>query len=66
MLFRSWNKIKGGPDNADDKLRNVHEHVFHFVKSDRYFYDTDAIRRKSGRNCSTPLMKSLDVFPMRT
>ncbi len=44
-----WNKVKGGPDNAKDKLRNVHEHVFHFVKADRYFYDTDAIRCKPGR-----------------
>ncbi len=44
-----WNKVKGGPDNATDKLRNVHENVFHFVKSDRYFYDTDAIRCKPGQ-----------------
>jgi DNA modification methylase len=44
-----WNKVKGGPDNAKDKLRNVHEHVFHFVKSDRYFYDADAIRHKPGQ-----------------
>ena len=40
-----WNKIKGGPDNSNDKLRNVHEHVFHFVKdAHAYSYDTDAIR----------------------
>jgi site-specific DNA-methyltransferase (adenine-specific) len=44
-----WNKIKGGPDNAKDKLRSVHENVFHFVKSDRYFYDADAIRSKPGQ-----------------
>ncbi|MCI0455692.1 MAG: site-specific DNA-methyltransferase [Gemmataceae bacterium] len=44
-----WNKVKGGPDNAKDKLRNVHENVFHFVKSDRYFYDADAIRCKPGQ-----------------
>jgi DNA modification methylase len=44
-----WNKVKGGPDNAKDKLRNVHEHVFHFVKSPRYFYDADAIRHKPGQ-----------------
>jgi DNA modification methylase len=44
-----WNKVKGGPDNAKDKLRNVYEHVFHFVKSDRYFYDADAIRCKPGQ-----------------
>jgi len=39
-----WNKIKGAPDNAKDKLRNVYEHVFHFVKHRSYFYDVDAIR----------------------
>jgi len=40
-----WNKIKGGPDNTKDRLRNVHECVFHFVKSSRgYYYDVDAIR----------------------
>ncbi|RJP38628.1 MAG: site-specific DNA-methyltransferase [Phycisphaerales bacterium] len=40
-----WNKVKGGPDNAVDKLRNVHEPVFHFVKSPKgYYYDVDAIR----------------------
>jgi DNA modification methylase len=44
-----WNKVKGGPDNTKDKLRNVHENVFHFVKSDRYFYDADAIRSKPGQ-----------------
>lgn len=41
-----WNKVKGGPDNTKDKLRNVYEHVFHFVKTDRYFYNVDAIRSK--------------------
>jgi DNA modification methylase len=44
-----WNKVKGGPDNAKDKLRNVHENVFHFVKADRYYYDADAIRNKPGQ-----------------
>ena len=40
-----WNKIKGGPDNTKDRLRNIHEDVFHFVKSPRgYYYDTDSIR----------------------
>jgi DNA modification methylase len=41
-----WNKVKGSPDNATDKLRNIHEHVFHFVKQKKYFYDVDAIRSK--------------------
>lgn len=39
-----WNKVKGGPDNAKDKLRNVYEHVFHFTQHKSYFYDIDAIR----------------------
>ncbi len=40
-----WNKIKGAPDNAKDKLRNVHEMLFHFVKNPRgYYYDVDSIR----------------------
>lgn len=37
-----WNKVKGGPDNAKDKLGNVHEKVFHFVKKPKgYFYNVD-------------------------
>jgi DNA modification methylase len=43
-----WNKVKGGPDNATDKLRNIHEPLFHFVKGGRYYYDADAIRKKPG------------------
>ena len=40
-----WNKVKGGPDQAKDKLGNVHEQVFHFVKDvNNYYYDVDAIR----------------------
>ena len=40
-----WNKVKGDPDNTKDRLRNIHEDVFHFVKSPRgYYYDADAIR----------------------
>ena len=40
-----WNKLKG-PDNSKDKLRPVHEYVFHFVKQRNYFYDVNAIRTK--------------------
>lgn len=42
-----WNKVKGSPDNSKDKLRNLHEYVFHFTKnSHSYYYDLDAIRSK--------------------
>jgi DNA modification methylase len=40
-----WNKVKGGPDTAKDRLRSVHENVFHFTKiPSGYFYDADAVR----------------------
>ena len=40
-----WNKMKSGMDNAQDRLGNIHENVFHFVKQARgYYYDADAIR----------------------
>jgi DNA modification methylase len=39
-----WNKVKGGPDQSKDKLRNLHEQIFHFVKTKNYYYDADAVR----------------------
>jgi site-specific DNA-methyltransferase (adenine-specific) len=40
-----WNKIKGGLDNSNDRLGNVHEPVFHFVKNPTgYYYNVDSIR----------------------
>lgn len=45
-----WHKVKGGPDNAVDKLRNVHEHLFHFVRQKSYYYDADAIRSTPGKS----------------
>jgi site-specific DNA-methyltransferase (adenine-specific) len=42
-----WNKLKGGMDNSKDRLANVHEHLFHFVKSAKgYYYDADAVRSR--------------------
>lgn len=42
-----WNKLKGGMDNSSDRLGNVHENVFHFVKKNKgYYYNADAIRTK--------------------
>ncbi len=43
-----WNKVKGGPDNSVDRLRNIHEDLFHFVKTPKgYYYDVDSIRKKA-------------------
>lgn len=42
-----WNKLKGGMDNSKDRLGNVHENIFHFVKKAKgYYYNADAIRSK--------------------
>ncbi|WP_336357862.1 DNA-methyltransferase [Haloarcula sp. CGMCC 1.6347] len=39
-----WNKVKGNPSSASDRLRVMHEYVFHFVQQQSYYYDDDAIR----------------------
>lgn len=45
-----WNKHKGGLDSSKDKLRNMHENIFHFVKSAQdYYYDTSMIRSDARR-----------------
>lgn len=41
-----WNKVKGNPSAATDRLRVMHEYVFHFVQQQDYFYDDDAIREE--------------------
>jgi DNA modification methylase len=41
-----WNKIKSGMDNSKDRLGNIHESIFHFVKHPKYYYNADAIRSK--------------------
>ncbi len=40
-----WDQMKG-TQSAKDRLRDVYEHIFHFVKSKKYHYDHDAIRIK--------------------
>lgn len=41
-----WNKLKGAPDNANDKLRTLWEPVFFFTKESKgYYYDVDAVRK---------------------
>jgi len=40
-----WNKHKGAMDSSTDKLRNIHEMIFHFVKTTDYYYNDDAIRQ---------------------
>jgi len=39
-----WHKPNSMPSSVKDRLTNAYEHVFHFVKSKRYYYNLDAIR----------------------
>ncbi|GAI31025.1 unnamed protein product, partial [marine sediment metagenome] len=39
-----WHKPNPMPSSVKDRLNNTFEHVFHFVKSKKYYYDLDAIR----------------------
>ena len=39
-----WHKPNGMPSSVKDRLTNKHEYVFHFVKSERYYFNLDAIR----------------------
>lgn len=41
-----WNKVKGAPDNAKDKLRTLWESIFFFTKKPNgYYFNDDALRK---------------------
>ncbi len=40
-----WDQMKG-TQSVKDRLRDVYEHLFHFVKNKTYYYDHDNIRIK--------------------
>jgi DNA modification methylase len=39
-----WHKPNPMPSSVKDRLNTTFEHVFHFVKARKYYYDLDAIR----------------------
>ena len=43
-----WHQLKG-TQSCKDRLRDSYEHVFHFVKSKKYYYDADSIRIKPSK-----------------
>jgi DNA modification methylase len=38
-----WQKPNPMPESVSDRTTRAHEYVFHFAKSERYFYDADAV-----------------------
>lgn len=45
-----WSKPNGMPESVKDRPSNFHEHLFLLSKSQRYFYDADAIKEPHGYN----------------
>lgn len=39
-----WRKTRCLPNPVKDRLLTTHEHIFHFVKETKYYYDLDSIR----------------------
>jgi len=39
-----WHKPNAMPSSVKDRLTQTYEHIFHFVKARRYYYNLDAIR----------------------
>jgi len=40
-----WHKPNHMPSSVKDRLTSSYEHIFHFVKARKYYYDLDAIRQ---------------------
>jgi len=53
-----WDQMKG-TQSCKDRMRDSYEHVFHFVKEPKYYFDADAVRIKpsktSSMNGNTPV-----------
>lgn len=48
-----WHKPNCQPESVRDRPTRAHEFVFLFSKSERYFYDNEAVRGPNGRNLRT-------------
>ncbi len=47
-----WNKINAFPESVKTRCTKSHEYIFMIAKSQRYYYDADAIKERS--ECSNP------------
>ncbi len=47
-----WNKINAMPDEGLDRPIKSHEYVFLLSKNPKYFYNRDAVRVKTGNECT--------------
>lgn len=49
-----WAKRNGMPESVTDRFSKKHEYFFFMVKSEKYFFDLDAIRDKNKTNENRP------------
>lgn len=54
-----WGKPNCMPESVEDRTTRSHEYVFHLSKSDRYFYDAEAVRTAPKAESVTRLARSI-------
>jgi site-specific DNA-methyltransferase (cytosine-N4-specific) len=58
-----WYKPNVQPESVKDRPTRSHEYLFLFSKSERYYYDNEAVREINGRNVRT--VWSINTQPFR-
>ena len=55
-----WGKPNGMPESVTDRPTRSHEYVFLFTKSERYWYDAEAVRTAPKASTETRLKQDID------
>ena len=58
-----WNKPNAMPESVKDRPTRAHEYLFMFTKSERYYYDREAILETNGRNCRSVWNIHTQAYP---
>jgi site-specific DNA-methyltransferase (adenine-specific) len=58
-----WNKPNAMPESVKDRPTRAHEYMFMFTKSERYYYDREAILETNGRNCRSVWNIHTEAYP---
>jgi site-specific DNA-methyltransferase (adenine-specific)/site-specific DNA-methyltransferase (cytosine-N4-specific) len=61
-----WNKNNGLPESVKDRPSRIHEYIFLFSKSERYFYNHESVKESavngSKRNCRSVWTMNTEPF----
>jgi len=58
-----WNKPNAMPESVKDRPTRAHEYLFMLSKSEKYYYDRQAILEENGRNCRSVWNIHTQGFP---